>query len=233
MVEDKGNASGQPEAAAKPGILRRALHWYWGERDSAQKGEPVKRTAVALVLLALGVAGSEAYGYVRDKFRDPDAYLVTMKQEQDAAFAKLQDSLSALGNAVEGSGREALAEVKGAVGEMKSANAGLMAQLALAKQENARLSQVAGRQAGVSGGYDIILSENTGLALDASSVFGVQRVDRGGAWVRMSAAGEADQRKYLESGESLAYRNAAGDTCKVSLLSVSGGESASFKTSCG
>lgn len=223
-------APGQ-QVTAKSGRLRRFLQWYWGQRDSADKGEPGKRTVVALVLLGLGVAGSEAYGYVRDKFRDPDAYLVTMKQEQDAAFARLQDSLSELGSAVEGSGREALAEVKGAVSEMKSANTGLMAQLALAKQENVRLSRVAGQQAGVSGGYDLILSENTGLALDASSVLGVQRVHSGGVWVRLSAGGQEDQRKHLEAGESLAYRSEAGRECRVSLLSISG-ESASFKRSC-
>ena len=182
-------------------------------------------------LIAVGFSAA-CYGYVRDKFRDPDAYLVQMKQDQDAAFKKLQGSLDALGSSVEGNGRQALSQVRSAVSEMKSANAGLMAQLALAKQENVRLSQVAGQQAGVSGGYDIILSENTGLALDGSSVLGVQGVQRNGAWVRMSTAGADDQRNFLESGESLVYRNAAGRECKISLLSVSGGESASFKTSC-
>lgn len=232
MGDNENSPAMAPAEAARPGMLRRALQWYWGQRDSAERGEPVKRTLVALVLLALGVGGSEAYGYVRDKFRDPDAYLVQMKQDQDAAFKKLQGSLDALGSSVEGNGRQALSQVRSAVSEMKSANAGLMAQLALAKQENLRLSQVAGQQAGVSGGYDIILSENTGLALDGSSVLGVQGVQRNGAWVRMSTAGADDQRNFLESGESLVYRNAAGRECKISLLSVSGGESASFKTSC-
>ena len=232
MADSENSPAVAPAEAARPGMLRRGLQWYWGQRDSAERGEPVKRTLVALLLLALGVGGSEAYGYVRDKFRDPDAYLVQMKQDQDAAFKKLQGSLDALGSSVEGNGRQALSQVRSAVSEMKSANAGLMAQLALAKQENVRLSQVAGQQAGVSGGYDIILSENTGLALDGSSVLGVQGVQRNGAWVRMSTAGADDQRNFLESGESLVYRNAAGRECKISLLSVSGGESASFKTSC-
>lgn len=233
MADNENSPALAPAAAARPGMLRRALQWYWGQRDSAEHGEPVKRTLVALVLLALGVGGSEAYGYVRDKFRDPDAYLVQMKQEQDAAFKKLQGSLDALGSSVEGNGRQALSQVRSAVSEMKSANAGLMAQLALAKQENVRLSQVAGQQAGVSGGYDIILSQNTGLALDASSVLGVRGVSSGGAYVTVSAAGAGDQRKFLQSGESITYRGAAGRECRISLLSVSGGESASFKTSCG
>jgi hypothetical protein len=217
---------------AKPGFIRRALGWYWGQRDSADKGEPVKRTAVAIVLLVLGVAGSEAYGYVRDKFRDPDAYLVEMKKDQDAAFAKLQDGLSALGKSVDGNGRDALAEVKSAVGEMKSANTGLLAQLELAKQENARLSQVSGRQAGVSGGYDFILSPNSGLALDPSSVLGVQNVAQNGAWVTVSSAQAGDKRSFMHSGESIAYQSAANQSCKVTLLSVLGRQSASFKKSC-
>jgi hypothetical protein len=224
---------GAAAAAPKQGMIRRALGWYWGQRDSAEKGEPVKRTLVAVILLVLGVAGSEAYGSLRDKFRDPDAYLVRMKQDQDAAFKQLQDSLGALGRSVDGDGREALAEVKSAVGEMKAANAGLLAQLELAKQENQRLSQVAGRQAGVTGGYDLILSPKTGMALDVSSVLGVDRISNGGAWVNLSSKDAEGQHKYLESGEAIAYRNARGQSCKVSLLSVSGNESASFKTSCG
>lgn len=219
-------------AAGKPGLLRRMLGWYWGQRDSADRGEPVKRTLVALALLAVGVAGSEAYGYVRDKFRDPDAYLVKMKQDQDAAFERLQDRLGELSRSVEGGGREALAAVKDAVGEMRSANAGLIAQLDLAKQENARLSQVAGRQAGVTGGYDFILSDNTGLALDASTVIGVHRIASNGAWVTVSSAGAPDQSEFLKSGESIAFRGAGGRQCKASVLSVASGSSVSFKKSC-
>ena len=226
------NVNKDVTAKAKPGMIRRALGWYWGQRDSAEKGEPVKRTVVAIFLLILGVAGSEAYGYIRDKFRDPDAYLVKMKQDQDTAFAKLQDGLSALGKSVDGNGRDALAEVKSAVGEMKSANTGLIAQLELAKQENARLSQVSGRQAGVSGGYDFILSPNSGLALDPSSVIGVQNVAQNGAWVAVSSAQAVDKRSFLHSGESITYQSAANQSCKVTLLSVLDRVSASFKKSC-
>ena len=219
----------------KRGMFRRLLGWYWAQHDGAAKGEgePVKRTMAAVLLLALGVAGSEAYGYFRDKFRDPDSYLVAMKQDQDAAFKKLQDSLSLLGSSVEDSGRDALADVRGAVGEMRSANQGLLSQLAMAKQENTRLSQVAGKQAGVVGGYDVILSENTGLALDASSMLGVQDIQNTGAWTRVSSASEGNQREFLESGEAIAYKDAAGRSCRVVLLSVSGSQSAAFKTSCG
>ena len=232
LLIDQGEVMAEvDEKPAKTGMIKRALGWYWGQRDGAEKGEPVKRTIVALLLLTVGVAGTEAYGYVRDKFRDPDAYLVSMKKDQDVAFKRLQDSLNALGSSVEGDGRAALAEVKGAVGEMKSINTGLLAQLSMAKRENERLSQVAGQQAGISGGYDVILSKNTGVALDDSSVLGVQWIDSSNAYVSVSAAGD-DQRRYLSSGESIAYQNARKQSCKVVLLSISAGSSASFKTSC-
>jgi hypothetical protein len=230
---DKAVAVEKGDPPARQGMVRRALGWYWGQRDSASKGEPVKRTLVALALLAIGVAGSEAYGHVRDRFRAPDAYLVRMKQDQDAAFRKLQDSLGALGSSVDGGGRAALAEVKGAVGEMKAMNAGLFAQLALARQENQRLSQVAGRQAGVQGGYDVILSENTGMALDAASVLGVQTIHSNSAQVSVSAGGQDDQTKWLKSGDSIAYQGKDGQSCRVILLSIGSSSSASFKTSCG
>lgn len=221
------------EAKPRQGVLRRGLGWYWGQRDSADKGEPVRRTIVALVLLAIGVAGSEVYGYVRDKYRDPDAYLVKMKQDQDVAFKKLQDSLSSLSGSVESGGRDALAEVKSAVSEIKATNSGLLAQLALAKDENQRLAQVAGRQAGISGGYDVILSENTGVSLDASSVLGVQGISPTGARVSLSANGSDGRPAFVQSGESIAYQSAAGRQCKVTLLSIGGGgQSASFDNSC-
>jgi len=231
-MQEKEVNKGAP-GKAKTGLIRRTLGWYWGQRDSAEKGEPVKRSLVAILLLILGVAGSEAYGYVRDKFRDPDAYLVKMKQDQDAAFARLQDGLSTLGKSVDGNGRDALAEVKNAVGEMKSANTGLLDQLELAKQENMRLSQVSGRQAGVSGGYDFILSPNSGLALDPASVLGVQRIANDGAWVSMSSPQMDDKRAFLKSGQSIAYQTASKQACRVTLLSILGGKSASFKKSCG
>ena len=84
----------------------------------------------------------------------------------------------------------------------------------------------------VGANAELVSDNDFGGALDGSSVLGVQGVQRNGAWVRMSTAVADDQRNFLESGESLVYRNAAGRECKISLLSVSGGESASFKTSC-
>ena len=231
-MENQNTSESDGKVRQKKGMFRRLLGWYWAQHDGKSGGEPVKRTLAAFILLAIGVAGSEAYGYVRDTFRDPDAYLVQMKQDQDTAFKQLQDSLQTLSSSLDGEGRQALKDVRGAVGEMKAANTGLLAQLDLAKEENIRLSQVAGRQAGVSGGYDFILSEHTGLALDAASVIGVNSISYG-ANVRVSAAGVTDQSEFMEAGESIAYKNAQGRECRVILLSVVEDRSASFKNSCG
>ena len=207
------------------------LGWYWGQRDSADKGEPVKRTLAAFVLLAIGVLASEAYGYVRDTFREPDAYLVQIKEGQDRAFKDLQESLRALSGSVEGSGSEALAEVRDAVSAIKSANSGLIEQLSLAKEENKRLSAMAIQQAGVTGGYDILLTEDTGVALDARSALGLENINGGNATVNLSAA--ESTRARLASGEAIAYQDADGRACRVTLLSISGnGKSASFSKSC-
>jgi len=224
----------KPEAAApaRRGLVRRALAWYWGQRDAAEKGEPVKRTLVAVVLLVVGVLGSEAYGALRDRFRDPDEFLVQMKQDQATAFAKLEARLGELGRSVDGQGRDALAEVRSAVGAMKDANAGLIAQLELARLENQRLAELASKTSGVAGGYDFILAANSALALDEASVVGVQNVDNRGAWVQVSAK-DGNRRDYLRSGESIAFNDARGQGCRVSLLSVSSGRSAAFKRSCG
>lgn len=231
-MESKNESVNVAEVRPKRGMFRRLLGWYWAQHDGKSGGEPFKRTFAAFILLAIGVAGSEAYAYLRDTVRDPDAYLVQMKEDQDAAFKRLQDSLQTLKGSLDGEGRQALADVRGVVGEMKAVNTGLLAQLDLAKQENRRLSEVAGRQAGVSGGYDFILSENTGLALDAASVVGVNRITYG-ANVRVSAAGTTDRSEFMQSGESVAYKNAEGRDCKVILLSVVEDRSASFKNSCG
>lgn len=217
---------------ARQGVMRRFLGWFWGQRDSAEKGEPVKRTAMALVLLALGVLGSEAYQWTRGQMTGPDEYLVKLQESQDRAFEELKGSLNSLGGSLDGSQREALSQVRGAVEEIKAANTGLVQQLALARQENDRLSRVALQQAGVAGGYDFILTEHTSMPVDEASVVGVTRISANGAQVNVSSR-EGAGRDFLSSGESLVYRNATGKDCKVTLLSIGGnGRSASFANSC-
>lgn len=206
---------------------------FWNMKDRAdEKGKLVPRTLSALLLVVLGVAGSEAYGWARAKATGSDDFLVKLKEDQDKSFKTLQDSLGALGASVDSSGRDALAQVKGAVSEIKSANTGLLSQLALAKAENERLSKVGGTQAGAVGGYDLILSENTGMPLGADAALGLQSVSNSTAYVALTAEGSDGKRRALRSGESIAYVGTAGRNCDLTLLSISGGQSASFRNRC-
>ena len=64
-------------------------------------------------------------------------------------------------------------------------------------------------------------------------VLGVQMIRSSSAQVSISASGQDDQTKWLKSGDSIAYQSAAGQNCRVILLSIGSASSASFKTSCG
>lgn len=122
-------------------------------------------------------------------------------------------------------------EVRTAAAEIRSANLGLMQQLALAKRENDRLSQVAGRQAGIQGGYDFMLSDNSGIAIDGGTVLGIDRLGTRSVTANLSSGGDTT-RTVLTSGQAINYRNPQGRACSVVLLSIHGG-AASFKTHCG
>lgn len=162
-----------------------------------------------------------------------DEQLQAIRQEQATAFENLDDKLGQLRGAVDGDGSGVLREVGHLVEEIKATNNGLLHQLALARDENDRLSQVGGSQAGVLGGYDFILSENTGMRVDDTTVVGVGSISRGGASVSLSANGARSGRQFLNSGESVAFRNAAGESCRVTLLSVTAEAAASFDVACG
>lgn len=64
---DRARAIQQDTAEVAPGELKqpntmvRFLHWYWGNREEGEKGNPVTRTLIALALVITGVAGSELY----------------------------------------------------------------------------------------------------------------------------------------------------------------------------
>lgn len=233
METPQNNSTKIEQGKVHKNPVSRLLGWYWGKRDSAnEKGEPLTRTLIALVLVAVGILGSEAYQWTRGKVVGPDEYLVKLKEDQDKSFKTLQDSLGALGRSVDAGGRDAFAQVKGAVTEIKAANTGLLSQLALAKAENERLSRVGGTQAGAVGGYDLILGENTGMALGANAELGVQNIMSYGANVALTAAGSDGKRQLLRSGETIAYQGSAGRNCNLTLLSIGGGESASFRNRC-
>ncbi len=221
------------ETPTTPSAIRSPVAWFWRMQDSRSRSAPIARTLWAAILLVAGVAGSELYGWARAQLFDPDAYLKELAAKQDESFKELKSGLRELSGAVGTSQRDALARVEAVSTRIHNANAGLMRQLELAKEENSRLSQVAGRQAGVKGGYDFLLSEHTGLVLDTSSVFGVHTIDASYVSVNLSANGAPEGTKSLRSGQSLSYVAAGGTQCKVTLLSISGRSgAASFSKTC-
>ena len=116
---------------------------------------------------------------------------------------------------------------------IRETNAGLLNQLVMARDEYGRLSQASGAQGGVSGGYDFILSEHTGMRVDETTVVGVGNIDRSGATVTVTANDANGRGRFLSSGEAVAFRNAAGEACRVVLLSVTADAAASFDVACG
>lgn len=207
----------------RPNIIVRFLHWYWGKREAGEKGNPVTRTLIAVALVAAGVAGSELYQWARGKVVGPDEYLVTIKKEQEAAFQNLQTSLDALRDG----DRNAVSQVRGAVDEIRGLNSSLVARLQLANAENERIARVAG----VPGGLDMILTADTGMALDPQSEVGVQHINQNGATVSVTAAGTSD-RQYLRSGEAISYTGADGRDCRVILRSVESRSAVSLANRC-
>lgn len=224
-----------PEAVAseetghpRRNIFVRGLHWYWGKRDGAEKGSPVSRTFVAIVLVALGVGASELYQWGKSRLLGPDEFLVQIKEEQDKSFEKLQDSLKALNSAMDGGNREALTQVKGAVDEIKHLNNSLISRLSLAKSENERLAKAVG----VPGGLDLILSRDSGLSLDALSHVGVQGIQSNGAYVSVASKEGSTAPTFLRSGESISYTGASGGRCRVTLVSVDPRSAVSLASRC-
>ena len=224
---------GPPASADRISFWRHPIAWFWKTQDSTSKAAPVMRTLWALVLLVGGFVVNEAYGYIRGKFVGPDQYLKELSDKQDRSFQELKDGVGWLSSVVDGQDREVLRQVEAASRDIRNVNAGLLQQLALARGENKRLSQVAGQQAGVRGGYDFMLTENTGLVIEPGVVLGLQDLYTSYAIVNLTGASETDGRKRLSSGESIAYRNAAGASCRITLLSISGDNgAASFSNSC-
>lgn len=211
-------------SAKRPGAMVRFLNWYWGKRDEGEKGNPITRTFIALVLVALGVLGSEAYQWGKAKVVGPDDFLVTIREEQAASFRRLEEGLSSLRSG----DRDSVSEVRGAVDEIRRINASLLARLQLANAENERVA----RSVGVPGGVDMILTRDTGMPLDAQSEVGVQNIQSNGAYVSVSSLAGDSAPQFLRSGESIAYNSADGRACRVILRSVDSRSAVSLSNRC-
>lgn len=185
--------------------------------------------------LLLAVAGfllGDAYNAARDWAMDKPDYLKELAESQKKEFADLHKSLGQ----IEGPGdRAAVRQVQGAVKAIEQTNAGLIQQLVLARRENDTLRKVAGDKAGVSGGYDFMLSSTGGIRIDPATVLGLDRVSGNGTYINLTASGqERSVSKFLSVGESVAYVDAQGRACKVTLVSFNNASpgAASFVNGC-
>lgn len=211
------------------------MRGFYSTRD-AWKRDPVWGTVIAVSVAAVALAASEGYQHIKAKIQGPDEYLVQMAESQKQEFAALKDSLGQIRSSLGSGDRAAYQQITGAVESLQKTGADLVQQLALAKRENETLRRIAEQKAGISGGYDLILSENSGVRLDAATVLGVDRITSGGyVNVNLSSNAETEPRSSnLQSGESIAYQAADGRACRVSLLASddSGNGTASFAVAC-
>src|SRR3546814_5085071 len=156
-TEEKINDSaGKPAADSKPGWMTRQLGGFYRWRDVI-KEHPLKGTGLAVAIFVLGVLGNEAIGRVMDKFRDPDQFLVQMKDDQQQNFEALKTSLSELRGSLDSNGNAALQQVASAAEALQNTNVRLVEELALAKRENDTLRQAVRNSTGMEGGLHFIV----------------------------------------------------------------------------
>lgn len=222
------NSHHSASVVKKQNVLVRFIYWYWGKSDGAKRGDPVSRTLFALLLVLIGVGASELYQWTRNVLLGPDDYLVQIKADQEKSFDKLQQSLKELNSSLSNNNRDAISQVRGAVQEIRHLNEGLVARLALAQSENARMA----RTVRVPGGLQFVMSENSGVALDSQSYFGVSNISNRSADVRVSAKEGGGADVYMHSGEFISYTGANGTTCRLVLLSIESNSAASFANTC-
>lgn len=212
----------------KKNVIVRFIYWFWGKSDGAERGDPISRTLFAFVLVLIGAGTSELFEWSKSVLLGPDDYLVQIKADQDKSFEKLQQSLKELNSSLSGNNRDAISQVRDAVQEIRQLNEGLVARLALAQSENARMAKTVR----VPGGLQFVMSENSGAALDSQSYFGVSSIRNNSANVRVSAKEGGGEVYSMNSGESISYAGANGTACRLVLLSIESGSAASFANTC-
>lgn len=216
----------------RQGIVFRFLDGLRKRRKRIQD-HPVKNAAYTLIVFLAAFGASEAYQFGKARYLGEGAYIQQLKDDQAAGFKDLKEGLAALRGAVDGPESKILAGVDKSVRKMDALQKGMLRQLDLAKAENATLSAALESQRGIPGGYDFMLSEGGGFALSEDTFIGVSDIRYGKQVVaNLTAPGEGDiNKKYLESGQSIPFRNAKGRACKVAVLTVEE-DAASFKVGC-
>src|SRR3546814_14323084 len=110
----------------------------------------MKGAVLAIVLLVLGILGNEAVDRVMQNFREPDEFLVQMKDEQKQNFEALNASLSELKGTLDADGRSPLSGVASATEALKNTNARLIEDSALANRENYNLRKAVSNPTGLN-----------------------------------------------------------------------------------
>lgn len=221
-----------PEQA--PGWLTRQLGDFRTWRTTIT-AHPLKGAVFAIVLFVLGVLGNEAADRVMQNFREPDDFLVQMKDEQKQNFDALRNSLSELKGSLDGNGNAALRNVASAAEALKNTNARLIEEFALAKRENDTLRQAVRDATGMEGGSDFIVGENGSWQIDPETSIGLNGVAASYVAINLTSRdSDTSVRKTLNPGEAIAYTSASGQACKIALHTINNARpgSASFSRIC-
>lgn len=234
MEQENQTATVAPEAASKSGWLNRQLGDFRTWRE-AIKANPLKGAVFAIAIFVLGVLGNEAVDRFMQNFREPDEFLVQMKDEQKQNFEALNASLSELKGTLDADGRSALSGVASAAEALKNTNARLIEEFALAKRENDTLRQAVSNATGMTGGSDFIVGEASSWQIDPQTSLGVTDVGPSYVYVNLTSRdSDTSVRKRLDTGEAVAYTSASGEACKIALHTTNNARpgSASFSRMC-
>ena len=215
--------------------LTRSLAGFYAWRKAVED-HPLWGTCFAAGMLVLGIAGSIAVDHAKRWYFGPDEFLIQIAEDQKQQFADLKKNLGQLRGSISSDDRAAFGSVQNAVQQLEGSNAELIQQLVLAKQENDSLRTASEKAGHVSGGYDFLLSERAGMRLDSQNVLGLSRVAPETVALNLSStSGPPQSKDYLHSGESLAYRSARGQSCRVTVMAIHNGDpgTASFALACG
>ncbi|MCX7556020.1 hypothetical protein OS187_04155 [Xanthomonadaceae bacterium JHOS43] len=228
-----GNASTANTPARQGGLIYRM---FAGARQliRAFRDHPVWGIAFGLCVFVLAYAGNWGLDKVRDRLFGPDEFLAQIAEDQKKEFAELKDSLGKLGQSLESGDQKTFRAVESAVKAVETNNQNLIRQLVLAKEENDTLRRVTEKVAGVSGGYDFILSEKQGMRIDETTAIGINYRGRDYIVVGLSTK-EGSKNHDLRPGQSIGYTSAGQVSCRIALLSLRGepgSTSATFTNLC-
>lgn len=224
-----GNPQGNTDIRAaetapkKPGGRKGGALWGWSK-------EILKWTV-------LGIAGfllSEGLTWFKFKQLGAEDGVARLAESQKAEFESLRRSLSGISGAIPAANRGEFQQIKSSLARIEGQNQDMVRVIALAREEVSRVSQLAEAKTGVPGGYSFILTENSGMQLDADTTLGVGNISRSAVAVRLSSVGAgANKRALLNSGEGIEYRGADGSVCRASVISIGQDQAASFAVRCG